>query len=83
MTAARTFLYLPALLVSPPDDFLILSDKFFEKYRRFGHEGSAFYHAPDIKDRNLNMILLKDYIEKTGLFSTDEIDEAIRLRFHR
>ena len=69
--------------INQPDDFLILSDRFFENYKRFGHEGSAYYRAPDVKDRNLNMILLRNYIGKAGLFSAEEIDEAIAERFHR
>lgn len=69
--------------INAPDDFLILSDKFFEKYRRFSHEGSAFYTAPEINDRNLNLILLKQYLHKTGLFSDDDITEALRDKFPR
>jgi len=69
--------------ISEPDDFLILSGKFFEKYRRFAHAESAFYTAPEVNDRNLNLILLKQYLHQTGLFTDEDIAGAIRDKFPR
>ena len=69
--------------INEPDDFLILSEKFFEKYKRFSKEGAGVYKAPESKDKNLNLILLKEYVRETGIFSDEEIIEAIKTKFRR
>ena len=49
--------------INEPDDFIILSDRFFEKYRRFAAESAHFYEAPEGNDKNLNLKMLRRYIE--------------------
>ena len=69
--------------INRPDDFLILSDRFFDKYRRFEHASSVRYTAPALRDKNLNLLLLKQYIRATGLFTDEEITSAIREKFRK
>lgn len=69
--------------INEPDDFLILSEKFFEKYKRFSKAGAGVYKAPESKDKNLNLILLKEYVRETGIFSDEEIIESIKTKFRR
>lgn len=67
--------------INRPDDFLVLDDRFFEKYRRFEGENSKRYTAPAVRDKNLNLMLLKQYIRETGLFTEEEIVSAIREKY--
>lgn len=74
--------------INSPDDFLILSDKFFDKYKRFKNDASKFYSANDLdsankNDKNLNLLLLKKYIDDSKLFDSETIDNTINLKFHR
>ena len=69
--------------INEPDDFLILNGKFFKKYMRFSREGAGIYTAPESKDKNLNLMLLKEYVRETGFFSDEEIVEAIKTKFRR
>lgn len=69
--------------INSPDDFLILSDKFFEKYKKFENDKSKYYSIDDTKDKNLNILLLKKYIEESKIFDSELIEAAINERFHR
>ena len=78
--------------VNTPDDFIILSDKFFDKYKKFANKNSEYYQLEqdelmstkniDIK-KNLNILLLRKYIEKSKIFSNNDIVEAIKLKFKK
>jgi len=70
--------------INEPDDFLILSEKFFEKYKRFSKAEAGVYRAPEgSKDKNLNLVLLKEYVGETKLFTDEEITEAIKVKFRK
>lgn len=78
--------------VNSPDDFVILSDKFFDKYKKFENADSKYYRFDEkelenIKDidtkKNLNILILKKYIDESKLFNDDEIKEAIKEKFKR
>ena len=76
--------------VNSPDDFIILSDKFFDKYKKFENANSKYYRydegneIPDVDiKKNLNILLLKKYIDATKLFSDDEIVSAIKTKFKK
>ena len=66
-----------------PDDFLILSGTFLEKYRKFAGPEAVCYLAPESRERNLNLILLKRYMEETKLFTDEEMEEALGEKFRR
>ena len=67
--------------INSPDDFIILSDKFFDKYRRFAEEKAVFHNAPEGNDKNLNLKMLRKYIDKTGLFDEETMLSALREKF--
>ena len=69
--------------INMPDDFLILSDKFFDKYKKFVSENSKIYEIKNVNDKNLNLILLKKYIDESKLFDDDVVIEAIKERFKK
>ena len=73
--------------INSPDDFIILSDKFFDKYRKFANEKSNYYDIESIGARentkNLNIIMLKTYICDSKLFSDDDIIDAIKEKFKK
>ena len=69
--------------INSPDDFLILNDKFFEKYKKFKNDKSKYYSIEDTKDKNLNILLLKKYIEESKIFDSELIEAAIDERFRR
>ena len=71
--------------VNRPDDFVILSDKFFDKYRRFAGDDSRYFEAPEdgVRDKNLNLKMLKKYIDETELFDEETMKEALRDKFRK
>ena len=61
-----------------------MSEKFFEKYKRFSKAEAGVYRAPEgSKDKNLNLVLLKEYVGETKLFTDEEITEAIKVKFRK
>lgn len=78
--------------VNSPDDFIILSDKFFDKYKKFENPSSKYYKYDeknieglqdiDVK-KNLNILILKKYIKDCDIFNDDEIIEAIKEKFKK
>jgi Pyruvate/2-oxoacid:ferredoxin oxidoreductase gamma subunit len=78
--------------VNSPDDFIILSDKFFDKYKKFENSSSKYYKYDeknieglqdiDVK-KNLNILILKKYIKDCDIFNDDEIIEAIKEKFKK
>ena len=78
--------------INSPDDFIILSDKFFDKYKKFENEGSKYYRIDEKKlenfkdidvKKNLNIIMLKKYTNENALFSDDDIIDAIKTKFKK
>lgn len=83
--------------INSPDDFIILSDKFFDKYKKFANKNSNYYSTQcegsnpvgantsvlNENTKNLNLIMLKRYINKSKLFSDDIIINAIKEKFKR
>lgn len=87
--------------VNSPDDFIILSDKFFDKYKKFANANSNYYDLNSIgviksaeesltghktlteTTKNLNIIMLKKYIDKSKLFSEKIIIDAIKEKFKK
>ncbi len=78
--------------INSPDDFMILSDKFFDKYKKYENENSKYYRLDEkemisFKDvdvkKNLNILLLKKYISENTIFSDDDIKEAIKIKFKK
>ena len=78
--------------INSPDDFIILSDKFFDKYKNFENANSKYYRYDEkdianLKDvdikKNLNILVLKKYIGVSKLFSDDDIIDAIKVKFKK
>ena len=69
--------------INSPDIFLILNDKFFDKYKIFEHDNSKYYKIESINDKNLNLKLLKKYIDDSDIFNDDIIIEALKERFKK
>lgn len=69
--------------INSPDDFLILNDKFYEKYKIYENRDSKVYRIKDVIDKNLNLILLKKYIDESKLFDESTILEAIKEKFKK
>ena len=69
--------------INSPDIFLILNDKFFDKYKIFEHDNSKYYKIKSINDKNLNLKLLKKYIDDSDIFNDDIIIEALKERFKK
>ncbi|MBO6134482.1 MAG: 2-oxoacid:acceptor oxidoreductase family protein [Lachnospiraceae bacterium] len=78
--------------INSPDDFIILNDKFFDKYEKFKNENSKYYRLDEIdaekyKDidiqKNLNIVILKKYIKGSLLFDDEDIIEAIKMKFRK
>ena len=69
--------------VNSPDDFIILNDKFFDKYRKFANDDSKYYETKEVKNKNLNLLMLKQYIEDSAMFDDEVIIEAIKEKFKK
>lgn len=78
--------------VNMPDAFLILNDKFFDKYKKFEGSNSQYYKYDDIDlknfedmdaKKNLNILILKKYITETKMFQNDDIIDAIKEKFKK
>ena len=78
--------------VNMPDAFLILNDKFFDKYKKFEGSNSQYYKYDDIDlknfedmdtKKNLNILILKKYITETKMFQDDDIIDAIKEKFKK
>ncbi len=78
--------------INSPDDFIILNDKYFDKYEKFKNENSKYYRldetdAEKYKDidiqKNLNIVILKKYIKGSLLFDDEDIIEAIKMKFRK
>ena len=70
--------------INMPTDFLILNDKFFDKYKKFENEKSNIFEESVINDKNLNLRLLKKFINSENglkIFTDEEIVDAIREKF--
>lgn len=70
--------------INMPTDFLILDDKFFDKYKKFKNEKSNIFEESVINDKNLNLRLLKKFINSENglkIFTDEEIVDAIREKF--
>lgn len=74
---------IPNPTINSPDDFLILNDKFFDKYKKFQNENSKQYYLDDVNDKNANLLLLKKYICDSKLFDNETIIEAIKVKFNK
>ena len=69
--------------INSPDFFLILNDKFFEKYVIFKNENSKIKNIESNNDKNINLKLLKKFVDDTNIFNDDNIIEALKERFKR
>lgn len=73
--------------INEPDDFIVLSDKFFEKYKKFMRDDANIIDAENLQgaanNKNLNIILLKKYIDKVKIFKDDIVIESIKERFKK
>ena len=69
--------------VNSPDDFIILNDKFFDKYRKFANDDSKYYETKEVNNKNLNLLMLKQYIEDSAMFDDEVIIEAIKEKFKK
>lgn len=78
--------------INSPDDFIILNDKYFDKYEKFKNKNSKYYRLDEIdaekyKDidiqKNLNIVILKKYIKRSLLFDDENIIEAIKMKFRK
>lgn len=69
--------------INSPDDFIILDDKFFDKYKKFENANSKYYKLENVRDKDLNIIMLKKYILDTKLFDEETIIESIKLKFRK
>ena len=67
--------------VNMPDAFLILNDKFFDKYKKFEGSNSQYYKYDDIDLKNF--LILKKYITETKMFQNDDIIDAIKEKFKK
>ena len=84
--------------INEPEDFILLSDRFFEKYRRFAGEEARFFRVSagaeekedetsgitlqvPPNDKNLNLKMLRRYIDETGLFDEETMLAALKERF--
>ena len=67
--------------INSPDDFIILNDKFFDKYKFFSNDNSNYYLKKSINDKNANIKILKTFIDKTKIFDDNTIIESIKTRF--
>lgn len=70
--------------INMPTDFLILNDKFFDKYKKFENEKSNIFEESVINDKNLNLRLLKKFINSENglkIFTDEEIVDAIKEKF--
>ena len=74
---------IPNPTINSPDDFLILNDKFFDKYKKFQNENSKQYFLDNVNDKNANLLLLKKYICDGKLFDDETIIEAIKVKFNK
>ena len=74
---------IPNPTINSPDNFLILNDKFFDKYKKFQNENSKQYYLDDVNDKNANLLLLKKYICDSKLFDDETIIEAIKVKFNK
>ena len=68
--------------INSPDDFLILDDKFFDKYKKFSNENSKYYKSDEI-GKNANINLLKKYIDDNKIFDNETIEKAINIKFNK
>ena len=69
--------------VNSPDDFIILNDKFFDKYRKFANDESKYYETKEVNNKNLNLLMLKQYIKDSVMFDDEVIIEAIKEKFKK
>ena len=69
--------------VNSPDDFIILNDKFFDKYRKFANDDSKYYETKEVNNKNLNLLMLKQYIKDSAMFDDEVIIEAIKEKFKK
>ena len=69
--------------VNSPDDFIILNDKFFDKYRKFANDDSKYYETKEANNKNLNLLMLKQYIKDSAMFDDEVIIEAIKEKFKK
>ena len=69
--------------INSPDYFLILNDKFFEKYERFKNQNSKIYNIESNNDKNINLKLLKKFVDDTNIFNDNNIIEALKERFKK
>lgn len=69
--------------INSPDYFLILNDKFFEKYKVFENDNSKYYSLNSINDKNINIKLLKIFIDDSKLFDDNIIIDSIKEKFRK
>ena len=69
--------------INSPDYYLILNDKFFDKYKIFKNENSKIYNIESNNDKNSNLKLLKKFIDDNDLFNDDIIIESIKEKFKK
>ena len=78
--------------INSPNDFILLSDKFFDKYKRFASENSKYYQIDEMElkkyididiRKNFNILILKKYVKQSMLFTDGEIIEAIKEKFKK
>lgn len=69
--------------INIPDDFLILNDTFFDKYKKFASDTSKYYQIDNSNIKNKNIKLLKKYIDESKLFDEETIINAIKEKFKK
>lgn len=69
--------------INMPDDFLILNDTFFDKYKKFASDTSKYYQIDNSNIKNKNIKLLKKYIDESKLFDEEIIINAIKEKFKK
>ena len=70
-------------ILSSPDFYLVLNDKFLEKYKCFGSENAKYIYVDDMNRtlKNKNIILLREFVEKYDIIELDILEEVISERF--
>ena len=75
--------------INMPTDFLVLDSSIYDKYKKYKNVDSKYYEVKGINDKNLNLKLLKKFINEdtdgnnNKLFTEEEIIDAIKEKFEK
>ena len=69
--------------INSPDYFIILNDKFLGKYKVFENNSSKYYSSDLTNDKNINIKLLKRFIDDNEFFDDNTIIDSIKEKFKK